>query len=205
MRTEQARLALHAVGYRWGDGAPLFEGLTREMIRGEQVAVTGPSGSGKSTLLSIVAGWLAPAEGRIERNGLSRIHWVFQNPYGQPRRLARDHVTDPLLARGIPRRAANPRADLLLDRFGLGHRGGRLFSELSGGEAQRLMLARAVAAAPDLLLVDEPTAQLDRSSARTVNAVLGELADTGAIVLVASHDEATVRACQAVIDLKAFQ
>jgi ABC-type lipoprotein export system ATPase subunit len=173
------------------------------MFRGELIALTGPSGSGKSTFLSIVAGWVVPTAGRVERIGLTRIRWVFQNPYGQPRRLVRDHVTYPLLARGLPRQEADVQGERMLDRFGLGDRGGRPFSELSGGEAQRLMLARAMAAEPDLLLVDEPTAQLDRSSAGTVNAVLGELACAGSIVLVASHDEATVRACQNVIELSA--
>ncbi len=201
MPNDDARLRLHDVGHRWGEGPPLFERVSADLGRGDVVALTGPSGSGKSTLLSIIAGWLAPAWGRVERTDIGRTHWVFQNPYGQPRRTTRDHVSYPFIARGIPRPEADRRADKLLERFGLPSRGDQPFADLSGGEAQRLMLARAVAVQPHLLLVDEPTAQLDRASARTVNAVLAGLADAGAIVLVASHDSDTIRACNYSIDL----
>lgn len=201
MSVEETRLTLTDVGHRWGDGPPLFAGVNAELGRGDVVALTGPSGSGKSTLLSIVAGWLEPTTGQVERPGVGRISWVFQNPYGQPRRTARDHVAYPFLTRGARRAEADRRADELLVQFGLKDRGDRPFSDLSGGEAQRLMLARAVAAQPSLLLVDEPTAQLDRVSARAVNDVLAGLAEAGAIVLVASHDIDTIRACRDSIDL----
>lgn len=203
MSADDARLTLTDVGHHWGEGHPLFIGVNAELGRGDVVALTGPSGSGKSTLLSIIAGWLTPTSGHVKRPDGGRTHWVFQNPYGQPRRTTRDHVAYPLLARGTPRPDAGRRADDLLARFGLDKRGDRPFSELSGGEAQRLMLARAVAAQPSLLLVDEPTAQLDRVSARAVNGVLAQLAEAGAIVVVASHDAETVRACHDSINLGA--
>lgn len=203
MPDDVARLVLREVGHRWANGAPLFEGICATLRPGDITALTGPSGSGKSTLLSIIAGWLAPESGQVDQIGISRTHWVFQNPYGQPRRKTRDHVSYPFLARGLCRVDADQDADELLNRFGLEGRGDRPFAELSGGEAQRLMLARAVATRPDLLLVDEPTAQLDRGAARTVNDVLAGLADAGAIVLVASHDADTIRACNASIDLGA--
>lgn len=101
----------------------------------------------------------------------------------------------------MARADADREAEELLARFGLQGLGDRPFADLSGGEAQRLMLARAVATRPSLLLVDEPTAQLDRAAARTVNDVLAGLADAGAIVLVASHDSDTIRACKSSIDL----
>lgn len=203
MRADEGRLTLTTVGHQWGDRPALFENVSLDLRRGDVVALTGPSGSGKSTLLSIVAGWLAPTTGEIERHGIHRVHWVFQNPHGQPRRSARDHVSYPLLARGLRRRDADRHTDQILERFGLADKATRPFAELSGGEAQRLMLARAVASGPDLLLVDEPTAQLDRASARTVNAALAGLAEAGAIVLVASHDGDTIRACGRAIDLRA--
>lgn len=202
MPGDRTELVLRSVGHRWDkNGEPLFRDVDATLRRGDVVALTGPSGSGKSTLLSIIAGWLSPASGRVERTGIDRIHWVFQNPYGQPRRTTRDHVVFPFLARGMSRTPAAQAADELLNRFGLEGRGDRPFADLSGGEGQRLMLARAVASEPDLLLVDEPTAQLDRASARTVNAVLAGLADAGAIVLIASHDADTIRACKASINL----
>lgn len=203
MADEVTRLVLEEVGHRWSDEVPLFEGISATLRPGDVTALTGPSGSGKSTLLSIIAGWLTPASGKVEQIGITRTHWVFQNPYGQPRRATRDHASYPYLARGLSRGEADRKAEELLRQFGLEGRGGRPFADLSGGEAQRLMLARAVATQPDLLLVDEPTAQLDRVAARTVNDVLAGLADAGAIVLIASHDADTIRACKGSIDLGA--
>lgn len=202
---ESPHVVLRDVAHRWGEGPPLFSGINLSLRRGETVALTGPSGSGKSTLLSIVAGWLAPSGGHVERRGVRRAHWVFQNPHGLPRRTAIDHVAYPFIARGLSRRDAEDRAFTLITSFGLAPSAHRLFAELSGGEAQRLLLARAVAVEPDLLLVDEPTAQLDREAARGVNAVLSTLAQAGAIVLVASHDADTVDACQRSLQIGAVR
>lgn len=199
--TDVASLTLDDVAHRWEGADFLFSGVNAVMHRQETWALTGPSGSGKSTLLSIVAGWESPSHGEIRRNGLSRVHWVFQNPHGQPRRTTLDHVAYPLLARGHTRRAAEVVGLEILETFRLSNRADALFGELSGGESQRMMLARAVAAAPDLLLVDEPTAQLDRASASAVNDVLGELAASGALVVVATHDQDTIAACQFRLDL----
>ena len=93
----------------------------------------------------------------------------------------------------------------MLERFRLGSIASQPFSSLSGGEGQRLQLARAVAVAPDLLLVDEPTAQLDPHTAAEVNAVLGELAGSGSAVIIATHDRATAAACSRVVDLLDYQ
>jgi ABC-type lipoprotein export system ATPase subunit len=187
-------------GTRW-----LFRGLDLRLVPGEVVAVTGPSGSGKSTLLSILAGWVKPLEGTVIRENVAHTGWVFQNPVGVPNRTALDHVVLPLLARGRTRRAAEPEAMEILGLFGLDAVATRPFKALSGGEAQRLMLARAVATADDLLLVDEPTAQLDMSTAATVNKVLANIAQQDTIVVVATHDPHTRDACTRVIDLADYQ
>ena len=126
---------------------------------------------------------------------------MFQNPYGVPGRTALDHVVFPLLAKGLRRREAEPQALEAMGLFDLEYAADRRFSELSGGEAQRLMLARAVCSRPDMLLVDEPTAQLDTRTAHSVSHVLGNLAGQGMIVLVATHDPDTRDACGRVIDL----
>ncbi|WP_448061125.1 ABC transporter ATP-binding protein [Cellulomonas hominis] len=183
----------------------LFAGLDLDLHPGEVVALVGPSGSGKSTLLSIVAGWVAPAEGTVERIGVEHTGWVLQNPHGVPRRSALDHVVLPLLARGLRRAEAEDHALAILDRFALVDVAARPFRALSGGEAQRLMLARAVATACDLLLVDEPTAQLDLGTAASVNAVLAGIAQEDAIVVVATHDPHTRDACTRVVDLADYQ
>lgn len=201
MKTVRARGLSHAFT---GTG-PLFTDLDLDLLPGEVVALVGPSGSGKSTLLSIIAGWVRPTAGTIEREGITHTGWVFQNPHGVPRRAALDHVVLPLIARGLHRADAEDEARSLMERFALAHVADRPFRALSGGEAQRLMLARATATGSDLMLVDEPTAQLDLSTAGTVNAVLAGIARDDGIVVVATHDPATRDACTRVVDLADHQ
>lgn len=183
----------------------MFHGLDADFRPGHVYAVIGPSGSGKSTVLNLLAGWTDPAEGRIERMGVERTGWVFQNPHGVPGRSAADHVALPLLARRWQPRDADAEARGLLSRFGLLHAADRPFRSLSGGEAQRLMLARGIAAEPDLFLVDEPTAQLDRGTSHEVNSALTQLAGADTIVIVATHDDGTRDACTDLIDLRDHQ
>lgn len=180
---------------------PLFPPLDLDLLPGQLVAVCGPSGCGKSTLLSLLAGWVSPAGGTVEREGIRRVGWVFQSPHGVSGRTAIDHVALPLLAAGASRPAAESEALGLLGLFGLDQVAGRPFRALSGGEAQRLMLARAVASHPDLLLVDEPTAQLDLATARTVSATMVHLAQAGTVVVVATHDPGARSVCSHVVDL----
>jgi len=193
------------LAHRFPGTGLLFTGLDVTLNPGEVVAVVGPSGSGKSTLLSILAGWLTPVAGTVTRTGIGHTGWVFQNPVGVPGRTAVDHVVLPLLARGRSRSQAVVEALGVMGRFGLDQVAGRRFRDLSGGEAQRLMLARAVAAGNDLLLVDEPTAQLDMATAATVSQVLGNIAQDDVIVVVATHDPHTRDACTRVIDLADYQ
>ena len=189
------------LAHAFAPAPPLFANLDLDLVPGEVVALVGPSGSGKSTLLSILAGWVTPTTGTVARVGVEHVGWVLQNPHGVARRTALDHVVLPLLARGLARRDAEARAAEILDRFALAAVADRQFRALSGGEAQRLMLARAVATAADLLLVDEPTAQLDLTTAATVNTVLAGIAQDDAIVVVATHDPHTRDACTRVVDL----
>jgi ABC-type lipoprotein export system ATPase subunit len=198
------RVTLDGVGHRYAAGRTLFSGVTETLVPGESCAIVGPSGSGKSTLLGIIAGVTDPAEGQVHRPSRLTTAWVFQNPFGVPRRSALDHVTLPFLAAGLGRRAAEAAALDLLDEFGLSTVAPEQFRRLSGGEAQRLMLARAVASHPDLLLVDEPTAQLDLGTAGTVNDALAQLSGRGCMVVVATHDAGTRDACSRVLDLSRY-
>lgn len=200
-RPAVARIEADGLGHGFPGGVPLFEQVSFSFTRGDIVAICGPSGSGKSTLLSILAGWESPLAGKVNRKGISSTGWVFQNPHGVAGRTARDHVAFPLLTNGQSRRTADIHAQAVLDNFGLTDVAHRPFRALSGGEAQRLMLARAVCIAPDLLLVDEPTAQLDQTTARTVNATLQRIADGGSIVIIATHDHGTRDACAYTVDL----
>lgn len=195
------QLTAHQLTHAFPGQSALFEDVSFTLLPGSVTALTGPSGSGKSTLLAILSGSLMPNAGTVSRDEVASIGWVFQNPHGVARRTALDHVVLPLLAAGHKRRDASEQALPILHRFGLEHLAGRLFKELSGGEAQRLMLARAVATAPDLLLVDEPTAQLDQVTAASVSEALARISLDGSIVVVATHDPRTIEACSERIDL----
>lgn len=197
-------VTVHGLGHRFANTDMLFEHLDFTVNPGRTVAVWGPSGCGKSTLLSIIAGWEQPAEGTVTREGIHRIGWVFQNPYGVPERTALDHVVFPLLAQGYARAPAEHEALRVMAQFNLAYASDRQFRDLSGGEAQRLMLARSMCARPDLLLVDEPTAQLDTRTAHSVNRVLANVAEKGIIVIVATNDPDTRDACRQVIDLSQY-
>lgn len=189
------------VSYKFPDGEPLFSSLDFEIRGGQIAAIVGPSGSGKSTLLSLLAGFTSPTRGAISREGVISTQWVFQNPHGPSNRTVLDISAMPALSSGANRDVAEMRAGDALDSVGLAPRAAARFRDLSGGEAQRLMLARALVAAPQLLLVDEPTAQLDKTAAATVTQVLRALGADGRIVVIATHDSRVVRACDLAIEV----
>jgi ABC-type lipoprotein export system ATPase subunit len=204
MDNDMACVQVHDLGHRF-DGLPfLWRHVSFSVNRGQAFAVCGRSGCGKSTLLSIIAGWLAPTEGMVTRPEAARVTWVFQNPYGAVLRTVLDIAAYPLIAQGYTRQEAEHEAQSLLAEFGLQQAWDRLFLDLSGGEAQRLMLVRAINTRPDILLVDEPTAQLDSKTALVVDDTLTSLVDKGAAVIVATHDQRTRAACDYVVDLDAY-
>lgn len=196
-----SRIDLAGIQHSFEGRPPLFAPIDLALEPGISYAVTGPSGTGKSTLLGIIAGWIDPRSGSITRTAVTSVAWVFQNPHGSPRRTALDHVVLPLVGRGLARTEAEADALEILGGFALAGVADRPFGRLSGGEAQRLMLARAVASRPALLLVDEPTAQLDAATGATVNEVLGTVTTGGSIVVVATHDARTAAACDVHLEL----
>lgn len=199
------QVTLSTVGYRFGTNPWLFRNLSAVLMPSRTYALVGPSGSGKSTLLSLLAGWVFPAEGSISLQDVDKTAWVFQNPNGVGRRSVLDHVSLPFLARGEDFATAESAAHELLERFRLHHLQAQPFQSLSGGESQRLMLARGLATRPGLLLIDEPTAQLDLDTRREVNDVIQALRDEGTIVVIATHDDETRQACTDVIDLRNYR
>ena len=165
---------------------------------GDRIAIMGPSGSGKTTLLHLMAGLDHPTSGTVAWPGLdaatslrpSQVGLVFQSPSLIPSLSVIENVRLPLaLARSRPSRAMDPRQ--ALDAFGLGDLADMMPDELSGGQLQRVGVARALVAGPGLLLADEPTGQLDQSTAqRLFDDLERNLAGTDTALVVATHDPA---------------
>ncbi|MDR0489566.1 MAG: ATP-binding cassette domain-containing protein [Propionibacteriaceae bacterium] len=200
-QSPKARVVADGLAHRFPGTDILFEGVSFTINPGDVLGLCGPSGSGKSTILSIIAGWEKPWQGQIRLNDCKRLGWVFQNPHGVAERSTLDHVVYPLLAKGMRRKQAEQKALEVMEEFSLAEVKKRPFYALSGGEAQRLMLARAVCQKPDVLLVDEPTAQLDSRTAATVTSTLHILAERGLAVVMATHDTLARSRCTQVIDL----
>ena len=181
----------------------ILGGLTYEFDDGVFSVVTGPSGKGKSTLLYLLGLLLAPTAGEIEldgeaTSGLSdrkrsrlrseRIGFVFQDAALDSTRTVLDNIVEGGLYAGLGRRQSERRARQLLDRFGVELRDDHRPGEVSGGQAQRVGLCRALVKHPRIILADEPTGNLDETSAQVVLDALSEQANSGATVVVASHD-----------------
>jgi len=170
--------------------------------RGEFVAICGRSGSGKSTLLGLLGLLERPDAGRYRLNGCDvlalgedaragirgrEIGFVFQLPALLPRVGALDNVTLPLAYAGVGRAERVRRAGAALERVGLGHRRDHAAHQLSGGEQQRVAVARAIVAAPSLILADEPTGALDSRTGDEILALFEELNRDGATLVVVTH------------------
>jgi putative ABC transport system ATP-binding protein len=182
-----------------------LDGVTLRVARGEFVGITGPSGSGKSTLLHLVGILDEPTAGSISIQGtdvlrltddertlfrLTRIGYIFQDYALVPDLTALENVVLPTLARGAAERDGIERAARLLGRVGLGERTDHLPAELSGGEQQRIAIARALVNEPALLLADEPCANLDtRSSTMVLDLFASINRELGQTVLMVSHEE----------------
>ena len=164
---------------------------------GDRIAVVGPSGSGKSTLLHLMAGLDLPSRGQVVWPALGPretlrpgpVAVVFQGPSLLPPLTVRENVALPLLLSGTDSAHAHAEADRTLELLELSDVRDKLPQEISGGQAQRAAVARALAGAASLLIADEPTGQLDRESAReVVEALIAAAATSGAALVVATHD-----------------
>jgi putative ABC transport system ATP-binding protein len=174
------------------DAVVAVHGATCLITSGARIAVTGPSGSGKSTLLHLLAGLEAPTAGTIDRSSPGMgIGLVFQGPSLLPTLDVAENVALPLLLDGHHPADADDRARQALARLGIADLAGALPDELSGGQAQRVAVARALATRPQLILADEPTGQLDRRTAdHVVDVLLAAAAEAGAALVIATHDPA---------------
>jgi putative ABC transport system ATP-binding protein len=202
-------LAAHAVTKSFG-ATPALRGAELSVAAGEVLAIMGPSGSGKSTLLHCLAGILRPDAGEVVFDGrrldtlsenartlLRRDRFGFVFQFGQlvPELPVLENVMLPLLLSRTPRRAARDAATALLDRLGLAGLHRRRPGELSGGQAQRVAVARALVTRPAVVFADEPTGSLDSLSGEAVmDLLLASAREQGATVVLVTH-EARVAAC----------
>ncbi|HKB30287.1 MAG TPA: ATP-binding cassette domain-containing protein [Streptosporangiaceae bacterium] len=212
------RAGLRAVARTYGHGLArrqVLGGLTHDFAPGQMTAVTGRSGAGKTTLLKLVAGLDRPSSGQVmldgdplgDRNGeqlaslrRQRIGYLSQEPAPIGFLSAEENVVLALRMRGWDTGAAAERAAGALARAGLADRARQRVHRLSAGEAQRLALARALASARGLLIVDEPTSRQDENSARAVAALLAAAAhEDGQTVICATHDPAVIRRADKVV------
>jgi putative ABC transport system ATP-binding protein len=196
-------LALDAVSRIYPRGrVTALRDITFSIRHGEHVAITGPSGSGKSTLLYLACGLDQPTQGRVlfenqepkspsqwTKLRRTRIGFVFQSFQLVGGLSAAENVELPMFGVIRDERDRKRRVAALLDRVGLGHRGEHRVSELSGGESQRVAIARSLANAPGIILADEPTGNLDSHNAGAVLDLLEDLHDREGIALViVTHD-----------------
>jgi lipoprotein-releasing system ATP-binding protein len=201
-----------------GERIDVLRGVELDIRPGEIVALLGPSGSGKSTLLQavglleggfegsiIIAGQRAEQLAGDERTALRREHlgFVYQFHHLLPDFDARENVVMPQMIRGVTRAEAEARADSLLASLGLGQRLTHRPSQLSGGEQQRVAVARALANRPALVLADEPTGNLDEHTSDAVLAqFLALVRGEGSAALVATHNERLAARMDRVVRLK---
>lgn len=193
-----------------------LDGVSVTVDQGELVGIAGPSGSGKSTLLHLMAALDTPTSGHVEiqgtdtaelsereRSTLRRDHIgiVFQRFHLLSSLTAHQNVALPFIEWGVGKTERRDRAELLLQQVGLGDRLDHRPAELSGGEQQRVAVARALAGKPDLLIADEPTGELDSEAGATVLDLLEELSENRAVI-IASHDQAVLDRVGRVIRLR---
>lgn len=196
-------IALAKVSFGYSKGRTIINDLSHRFSPGALTAITGRSGSGKSTVLGILGLLITPGAGEVlidqqpvarlsdgSRSALraSTIGFVFQDALLDPARTIVDNVAQGALFAGMETRAAIKRSRELICELGVDHRWDHRPGEISGGQAQRVALCRALVCDPRLILADEPTGNLDDESADDVWSILARRAAAGATVIVATHD-----------------
>lgn len=197
-------IRFEGVSKRYPGGIAALAELTFAVESGEMVILSGHSGAGKSTLLKLIPAIERPTQGAVVVNGQNvsalkraavpflrrNIGMVFQDQKLLYDRNAFDNVVLPLAIAGVATRDAGRRVRAALDKVGLLEREKAMPVALSGGEQQRLAIARAVVARPSILIADEPTAHLDDDTARDIAAMFHAFNQVGVTILVATHHEA---------------
>jgi ABC-type lipoprotein export system ATPase subunit len=209
---------LHKTYHRGAESVEAVRGVDLEISRGEFVVILGPSGGGKSTLLNLIGGIDHPTSGTVSVNGFAlekaseesltrfrrdHIGFIFQFYNLLPSLNAVENVSLPLMAKGTSFKHAKEKAIQILSRVGLESRLTHLPSELSGGEQQRVAIARSIIAEPELILADEPTGDLDSVAAQEITMLMHELnKQMGLTFVVATHNLLLTEKADRVFELR---
>jgi putative ABC transport system ATP-binding protein len=213
-------IQLEKVSRDYGDGKIVraLDEVSLKIDRGERVAVMGPSGSGKSTLLNLICGLDGPTSGVVNIDGVNiaaldddartrlrreKIGMVFQTFNLLSTLTAIENVSLPLRLQGLSRREADQRAKAMLERVGLGGRVAHRPDEMSGGERQRIAIARALIFHPPILLADEPTGNLDSKTGEEILKLLDDLhREFNTTILMVTHNEEAAAHCDRILRLR---
>jgi putative ABC transport system ATP-binding protein len=195
-----------------------LRGATLDIYRGEDLSIMGPSGSGKSTLFNMIGALAKPSSGKVyidqvdiaqlDENELAwlrcrKVGYIFQSYNLIQVMTCLENVTLPMSFGGIEGEEARERGVFLLELVGLGHRVLHKPSELSGGQQQRVAIARSLANAPEIVLADEPTANLDSKTGEEIIQLLGKLkAELGVTIISATHDLKMLQASDRIMWIK---
>jgi cell division transport system ATP-binding protein len=204
------------VSKQYSSDAVALRDISLTIAKGELVYLAGPSGAGKSTLLKMIAAMERPTAGKVVVNGQDigklksagvpflrrNLGLIFQEQRLLNDRSVLSNVMMPLIVTGSPKAAAEQRARAALDKVGLGDRANALPLALSGGEQQRVSIARAIINRPQIILADEPTANLDRARAGKVLDALHAFHSVGVTCLISTHDELVLDKADRVIYLE---
>jgi len=209
---------LSKVYQRGGQSIPVLLDINLEVARGDFVALMGPSGSGKSTLLNLIAGIDTPSTGRIVIAGVdiatlgegeladwraANVGFIFQFYNLMPVLTAFENVELPLLLTGLSRGQRRRHVQAALDMVSLSDRSTHYPNELSGGQQQRVAIARALVSDPTLIVADEPTGDLDRTTAEEVLSLLDDLhRELGKTIVMVTHDPKAAARAERVIHLE---
>lgn len=198
------------------NAVPALRGVDFTVREGEWVAIMGPSGCGKTTLMNLLGLLDTPTAGQVLIDGVDaaglpenrqadlrrdRLGFVFQFYSLVPMLTALENVMVPMQLAGRSTNDAQARATQLLESVGVGQRGGHLPNELSGGQQQRVAIARALANDPALVIMDEPTGDLDQASTQQILELLGSLHERGATLVMVTHDVGVARTAERVIHM----
>lgn len=215
-----AMIELHNISkwyMRGSEKLPILRGISLSVEQGDFVAIIGPSGSGKSTMMNTIGLLDTPSEGTYLLDGVAteqlsdnrlaelrnrKIGFIFQQFNLLPRLTAIENVELPMIYAGIGGRARRERAQLMLEKLGMGERGQHKPSELSGGQQQRVAIARALAISPSLILADEPTGALDSRTGIEVLELIKELNEQGNTIVLITHDHHIAENAKRVVSLR---